>query len=287
MYTLFVLGLAAGLSFASITETDAEKLFQAQDWSRATEAYQQLTAADPSRGSHWFRLGASFQGLGRAQEAIGAYEKARSLHYKPTGLYVRAATVLSGAKQFDAAAGWLRQLLDTGFPFSALDGMAQFGELRKTELWAALKASQRPPCSEPAFRALDFWTGNFEVRNPQGQIAGRNRIDKILNGCVLEEHWTSNGGGDGRSFSWFDPELKRWRQTYIGANGYSHDYLGEFRDGAMHFLHDRRHRDGARHMLRMSFTPQNEGKVRQFIEESWDGGKSWAVWFDGLYVPVP
>lgn len=287
MYTLFVLGLAAVLSFASITETEAEKLFQAQDWSRAAEAYQQLTAADAARGSHWFRLGASFQGLGRTREAIAAYEKARALHYKPTGLYVRAAVLLAGAKQHGEAARWLRELLDTGYPLNALEGMAPLAEFRKSEHWGALKASQRPPCTEPSFRALDFWTGNFEVRNPQGQIAGRNRIEKILNGCVLEEHWSSNGGGDGRSFSWYDPGLKRWRQIYIGANGHSHDYTGEFRDGAMHFLHDRRDEDGTRHMLRMSFTPQDGGKVRQFINESWDGGKSWAVWFDGLYVPVP
>ncbi len=36
----------------------------------------------------------------------------------------------------------------------------------------------------------------------------------------------------------------------------------------------------------MTFTPQEDGSVRQFLEESSDGGETFSVWFDGRYVPA-
>jgi len=285
MHLVLVLGLAAASSFAAVTEADADNLFRKQDWRQAAGAYRQLTAEAPSRASHWFRLGISLQALRQPEEALAAFTKARSLHFKPTGLYIRAAILLTETRQYDRAIEWLQELTTTGFAPSALEGIAPLAALRQTEAYKAFRASKAPLCSGPEYRALDFWTGSFEVRNPQGQITGHNRIDKILNGCALEEHWTSQGGGAGRSFTWFDPDLKKWRQTFIGSTGHSHDYTGEFRDGAMHFLHDRTLPDGSRHMLRMTFTPKDNANVHQFIEESWDGGKSWAVWFDGMYFP--
>ncbi len=43
---------------------------------------------------------------------------------------------------------------------------------------------------------------------------------------------------------------------------------------------------GERRPFRMTFTPQDDGSVRQFLEESTDGGKTFAIWFDGRYVPA-
>lgn len=274
------------LALAAITEPEADKLFQAQDWPRVAEAYTQLTKQDPSRGSHWYRLGVARQSLGQPQPALDAFGKARDLLYKPAGLYIRAAILLSRMNHQPQALEWLRALLDTGFAPASLARVPALAELLESEGYRKLVEPYRQPCSRPEFRALDFWVGDFEVRTPDGEVSGRNRIEKILGGCVLLENWSSKGGGEGKSFSWFDPELKKWRQLFIGSNGHSHEYTGEAREGGVHFLHDRRHPDGSRQMFRMSFTPQDHGKVRQFIEESWDGGKSWALWFDGLYVPV-
>ena len=37
---------------------------------------------------------------------------------------------------------------------------------------------------------------------------------------------------------------------------------------------------------RTTLTPLEEGKVRQVIEVSRDGGQKWRVTFDAVYVPV-
>jgi len=34
------------------------------------------------------------------------------------------------------------------------------------------------------------------------------------------------------------------------------------------------------------WTPQPDGRVRQFFEQSDDGGKTWKPWFEGFYTRV-
>jgi hypothetical protein len=37
-------------------------------------------------------------------------------------------------------------------------------------------------------------------------------------------------------------------------------------------------------ILRGTWSPLADGRVRQLFEESQDGGKSWTTWFDGFYT---
>jgi hypothetical protein len=45
-------------------------------------------------------------------------------------------------------------------------------------------------------------------------------------------------------------------------------------------------RDGSTLLDRTTLTPLPDGRVRQVIEQSRDGGKSWRVGFDALYLPA-
>ena len=62
------------------------------------------------------------------------------------------------------------------------------------------------------------------------------------------------------------------------------DYRGSLVQGAMRFEGLNVRPDGTTSLMRMSFTPLDDGRVRQFIEESRDGGATWATWFDGYYT---
>ena len=72
--------------------------------------------------------------------------------------------------------------------------------------WLALRW-RRPglvaaPCeNDEAFRAFDFWLGDWVVHGPAGNVAGHNRIERSQRGCVLVENWTSATGGTGTSGS--------------------------------------------------------------------------------------
>src|SRR5208283_2399855 len=70
-------------------------------------------------------------------------------------------------------------------------------------------------CGTPAHRQFDFWLGDWDVSTPQGAPAGTNRVEKLLEGCALQEHWEATDGSKGTSLSSYDSVGRRWRQTFV------------------------------------------------------------------------
>ncbi len=271
------------LLLAAITPEEADRFFQAQDWVKSAGAYRELTVRDPAAGIYWFRLGAALQNLKQHAEAVAAFESARERKHLPPALFIRAAVSLQTLDRREQALQWLEAGFQAGVSPGIVAGVAALEPLRSDARYEKLAARFRNRCEQPEYRALDFWIGEWDVE-AQGRKVGHNKITRTLNGCALEENWTGGGGSQGRSFTWYDQRSGKWKQTYLDGGGGSQEYAGTARDGGIHLLRDYTAPDGVRHMLRMSFTPLGADKVRQFIEESWDGGKTWASWFDGLYV---
>ena len=65
-----------------------------------------------------------------------------------------------------------------------------------------------PPCEGAAFRAFDFWLGNWQVHKPDGKLAGHNNITREYGGCVLHEHYTTEHGYSGESLNIYDATRK-------------------------------------------------------------------------------
>src|ERR1051326_8474286 len=64
----------------------------------------------------------------------------------------------------------------------------------------ATPSAARPaasPCSGPEFHELDFWIGEWDAAWPAspGSPAGTgtNRIEKVLDGCVVSENFEASG----------------------------------------------------------------------------------------------
>lgn len=153
-------------------------------------------------------------------------------------------------------------------------------------LWlpASAQEPRRPSCDQAEYRQFDFWLGEWDVLNPEGHKAGTNRIERMLNGCALLENWTSSRGGTGKSLNFYNPASKHWEQAWVADNGWIAKYEGEYQDGAMRFEGESVQRDGSSVRSRMTVTPLEDGRVRQLIEQSKDGGTTWSVGFDGTYV---
>ncbi|HSF19146.1 MAG TPA: tetratricopeptide repeat protein [Vicinamibacteria bacterium] len=277
------------LFFVSLQPVDeAEKYFQAEDWSRAAAAYQEVVESEPENGRAWIRLGISLLSLSRYPEAIAAMEKADGLGFVPplTRFHLARAEVLAGNRS--GALERLESALDAGFSsVSQLESEGAFTDLRNDPRFTALIDRARrnaEPCEHiPEFRVFDFWIGAWEVTSG-GQKAGDNRIEKHANGCFLLENWAAVGGSTGKSMNFYDAVQKKWHQVWVDAAGTSIFAAGGLRDGAMHFEGEHRYPNGSSELFRMTFTPREDGTVRQFIEQSKDGGETWYPWFDGLYT---
>lgn len=143
-------------------------------------------------------------------------------------------------------------------------------------------------CNSSEYRQFDFWIGDWNVSS-EGQAAGRNTIHAIQGGCALQENWqgAGEGGISGTSFNIYDQSTEKWHQTWVDSSGLLLQLDGGLSDGVMVLGGRRPGRDGSSTVLhRISWTPNNDGSVRQLWEASKDDGGNWNVLFDGLYTRV-
>jgi hypothetical protein len=143
------------------------------------------------------------------------------------------------------------------------------------------------PCPAKAeYRQLDFWLGEWSVLDRGKEIA-RSTIRKMTGGCVILETYVQPDGYTGRSINFFDPTLRKWRQTWVDSAANVSEFVGEYRETAMRFEGES-HRSGGETVLRrMTLFDLGNGDVRQFSERSVDGGGSWSTGYDFLYVKRP
>jgi hypothetical protein len=139
------------------------------------------------------------------------------------------------------------------------------------------------PCEQPEYRAFDFWLGQWQVKKPDGQVVGTNRITREYNGCVVHEHYSTPRGYSGESLNTYDESRKVWHQTWVDAVGTLLLLEGGPRDGRM-VLEGQTitpDRQVVRH--RITWTPNADGTVRQLWESTGGDGNTNVV-FDGIYV---
>ena len=144
------------------------------------------------------------------------------------------------------------------------------------------------PCSSDEFDEFDFWLGTWDVQTADGTVAGSNRIEKAHNGCAINEFWTGAQGGTGSSVNFRDGRSGEWVQVWNSDNGIQIDIRGGLTDdgmrlsGTIHYV-----TNGNTFPFRGLWTPLDDGRVRQFFEQSNDGGKTWTPWFEGFYRRQP
>lgn len=144
-------------------------------------------------------------------------------------------------------------------------------------------APEIPSCDAEGYRQFDFWVGEWEVTTPDGERAGSNRIEKILNDCVLMESWEGAGGSVGKSFNMYYQRLDEWRQTWVDGAGGRLDLAGGLEDGRMVLRGEMPGRQGGMVLHEISWEPSDDGSVKQHWRTSTDGGESWSDAFVGIY----
>jgi len=162
-------------------------------------------------------------------------------------------------------------------------------------LRAGLSAAAPPapaslPCdSEETYHVLDFWLGDWTVLAERQEV-GTNRVEKILAGCAVLEHWRDADGSRGESFFFVQPVTRRWKQVWvtdqaIGPGGLKEKQLvARVPGGGTRFQGEIPIPDGRVILDRTTLTPAPDGRVHQVIEISRDGGSTWTPTFDAWYI---
>ena len=150
---------------------------------------------------------------------------------------------------------------------------------------AAGQAADTKSCPDARSHQFDFWIGSWNVTNVDGSVAGRNRIEPILDGCALQETWAGISGSAGTSLNFFDTNRGQWRQFWVWREGTTLELEGGLQNGAM-VLEGNSVEDGKPARNRITWTDRPDATVRQLWEISLDNGKSWTTLFDGTYRPM-
>jgi len=141
-------------------------------------------------------------------------------------------------------------------------------------------------CSGEKYRQFDFWLGEWDLVGGDGKKTADDRVVMVLGGCGVQENWTGTKGGQGLSFSAYDPATRRWHQTLMDDGGAVLNLEGEFADGKMILVGTRPSQKdkGVTITHRIAWTPQPNHSVKQIWENSTNGGRTWRLVSEGTYV---
>ncbi len=243
---LLLCGTLLCAAAVAATMEDAEKLFTAQKWPEAAAAYQVIAEREPANALAQIRLARSRAASG---DATGALSALQAWFATGSGSYQSAMT------------------------------LTELQSLHDDPRFIAMMEPLRP-CKSPEYRQFDFWLGDWNVESPASPGGkSRNQITSINDGCAIREVYTTSIGYEGTSLNFYDGTKKVWHQTWIDNQGGALYLEGGLQGKAMVLSTT----TSPQSVNRITWTPLDDGRVRQHWEATADGGKTWTTVFDGYY----
>ena len=144
------------------------------------------------------------------------------------------------------------------------------------------------PCrATEVSRNLDFWVGDWDVYVGK-DLAARDTVERILDGCGVTERWNGGAGDQGMSLFAYDARKDLWTQTWVTSNsaqpgGIKFKVLRAHALGTTTFQGEIEGKSGAVYYDRTILTALPGGRVHQEIQVSRDG-VAWRTGFDAIYV---
>jgi len=144
--------------------------------------------------------------------------------------------------------------------------------------------AQQQPGPDPDLKSkvhqFDFWLGEWDVyKYGTDTIVGRSHIQSVNDSTgILENYHTPGRPFKGKSLNTYNKKTGNWEQYWIDNTGTVLKLEGGISEGKMVMT-------GFEGLRGSRITWQSvEQGVRQTWEMTADGGKTWIVVFDGLYV---
>ncbi len=281
--------ILAALLLAACGEPAADAPAAAEPAFKAAAEFAALSGAEDTTAEDWYALAQRARMAGDLGTAAEALEVAAT-ELSPVRLALERNRIRVLQGDADAAITSLRGLFDSGFTnVNAISADAVLASLAGNPEFDGLideMSRQAFPCEyDDKFTEFDFWLGSWDVHIASGQLVGSNRIERAERGCVLTEHWTNAAGGTGMSINYVDKTTDEWVQIWNAAGGTQIDIRGGLTDDGMRLIGKIHYvANGTTADFRGLWAPLPDGRVRQFFEQSNDGGESWAPWFEGFYT---
>ena len=288
-FVLFGIHAAFGQNQPSPKMLAANELFKAQKFAEAASAYQEILQGEPQNGAAWYQLAMVRYSTKEYVPAAEAFEKNIALSNNPSAMF-NLACVYSLMNNREKAVEWLTRAVNNPtavlqlFNFNDPDLTNVKNDSRVKALAEKAERTIHPCKYSDEAKQFDFFIGEWEAFNPQGQKNGTSVIQSIADGCGILENWTDIFGSEGKSINFYDSTVKKWYQYWIGADGAPLRFSGAYRDNAVRYEGEPFEVNGKKFISRLTFFKIDDKTVRQLSENSPDEGKTWTTAYDLKYV---
>ncbi len=252
--------------------------------------FSRLEKSGSENAQDWLRLAGDARKTDQLELANKSLDKALSYGLSPIQVGIEKARILVASNDLAGATTELQKVFTAGFTsvgvltndplINSMEGRKDYDELVQT------MSVQAYPCAhQQGFQDFDVWIGEWDVRLANGTLTGSNIIKPVERGCALTEHWTNASSGTGMSINYLDKASNEWVQVWHGEDGSQIIIRGGLTDdgmaleGYINYVGN-----GTTAPFRGLWTPLPDGRVRQYFEQSNDGGSTWVPWFEGFYT---
>jgi tetratricopeptide (TPR) repeat protein len=278
-------------SLAQLNKGDS--LFSIAKYKEAIHFYKNAEAELSQEALQSNRLAYCYHQTKNYQLAMEYYQKALKLNPKPalkSVIQARMARVYAVQKNNATSLQYLEDAIKNGYQnLGELTNERDFNSIRSNTRFKTLKDSiykiQCPCVSDIRKNEFDFWLGEWTVVTTQGHFAaGKSKIEKAADNCLVLENWTSVNGTSGKSMNYIEPASNKWEQTWSGSGGEIMRFTNGVYDGTQMQFEFTRTTNGKKQIGKFHFYNISKTEVRQMEEVSEDGGTTWLINYDLTYM---
>ena len=137
-------------------------------------------------------------------------------------------------------------------------------------------------CTDQHFQ-FDFWVGDWEVFNENGEKVGENLVVKLEDNCILNENWIGEKGSSGKSYNYYDPAEETWNQLWISNTGNILKLKGKAGENSMTLKSALAEGEKGEYYNKITWTKNADGSVTQLWEILDAQGNFLSNAFKGIY----
>lgn len=138
-------------------------------------------------------------------------------------------------------------------------------------------------CCTKQHLQFDFWVGDWEVFNENGDKVGENLVQKLEDNCILNENWKAENGSSGKSYNYYDPLDESWNQLWLSNTGNILKLKGKAENNKMILKSELQRGKKGQYYNQITWTENQDGSVIQHWQILDSQGNFLSNVFKGIY----
>lgn len=286
----------SNINAQSDAKTLAYNAYNKKNWTAAETYFQQYLATNAADTFAVYQLAMSQLQQLKYKEALNHFRDLCELEL-PTGfkneLRFEQAKIYAALNDTIKSLQLLESAALNGASFSGTLKDTAFSSLRNSIRFTAalqkMKENATPCLYDDRYKQLDFFVGTWDVYigdNYEDKVAV-DTVTKFYGGCSVDEKFKWLGSDYvGESISFYDNAAQRFRMCWAGKSGDIRNFEAIYtsKDSIVFFAvtNADSKRELMHRKLTITYNPST-ATLHEFIENSYDLGKTWEPDFDALF----